>query len=403
MAMRPGSHLRGMTWNHPRGFDPLVACSREWQRHTDIEVSWDRRSLQDFESFPVRALAREYDLIVIDHPHVGQITREGCLLPLDDSNHGSVRAALARNSVGASFDSYIWDGRLWALPIDAAAQVQAIRPDRLAGPPREWTSMLQLARGGRVQCPMLPPHNLMSFYTLCGQVGESGRPGGPQLIDAAVGGQAYELLRELVSLLDPACFSMDPIAVFEAMSLQESAIDCVPLIYGYVSYAREEFRQARIGFADIPVVHPGAAPVGSALGGTGIAVSAYSSQPQAAVEFAYWIASADVQRGLYASSGGQPGNAAAWGDTQVNGPVFGFYRDTLATLTGAWVRPRHDGYMGFQAAAAQRLLVALQVGEPGRTVVSEINRMFRESLLQTGSHPDTNADPGAGTSQPSFG
>jgi len=374
-----------MSWNHPRGFDPLVACSSEWQRRTGKEVSWERRSLQDFESFPVQALARKYDLIVIDHPHVGQITREQCLLPLDGMSHCSERAVLARESVGACFDSYMWDGRLWALPIDAAAQVQAIRPDRLAAPVGDWAGMLKLARSGRVQCPLRPPHNLMSFYTLCGQIGEPGRVDGPELIEPAVGAEAYELLRELVSLLDPSCFSMDPIAVFEAMSLQNSAIDCVPLIYGYVSYAREAFRQARIGFADIPVLRPGGTPVGSALGGTGIAVSAYSSQPDAAVDFAYWIASAGVQKGLYAANGGQPGNAAAWADAEVNAPVLGFYRDTLATLAGAWVRPRHDGYMEFQEAASLRLLVALRVREPERSVVSEINRMFLESL-QTGSH-----------------
>ena len=23
--------LRGMTWNHPRGYDPLVACAQAWR------------------------------------------------------------------------------------------------------------------------------------------------------------------------------------------------------------------------------------------------------------------------------------------------------------------------------------------------------------------------------------
>jgi multiple sugar transport system substrate-binding protein len=372
------TQLRGVTWNHPRGFDPLVACSRLWRERTGVEVSWERRSLQHFESLPVRTLARQYDLIVIDHPHVGQIAREHCLLPLDGAARAGERARLARDSVGASFQSYVWDDRLWALPIDAAAQVQAIRPDRLAAPLLDWESMLQLARRGCVQCPMRPPHNLMSFYTLCAQLG---RPGGVQdLLEPRVDLEAYELLRELVSLLDPACFSMDPIAVLEAMSLQESAIECVPLIYGYVSYAREEFRQARIAFADIPVLHKGEPPVGSVLGGTGIAVSACASSPDAAVDFAYWIASADVQRGLYAGSGGQPGNAMAWTDSAVNEPVFGFYRATQATLAGAWVRPRHAGYMRFQEAGAERLLAALRAGEPGRPVVSALNRMFHESF-----------------------
>jgi multiple sugar transport system substrate-binding protein len=179
---------------------------------------------------------------------------------------------------------------------------------------------------------------------------------------------------------------MDPIEVFEAMSQQESPIDCAPLIYGYVSYAREEFRQARLAFADIPVLRSGGAPVGSALGGTGIAVSAYSTHPEAAVEFAYWVASAEVQRGSYAANGGQPGNAAAWADPAVNAPVFGFYQQTQATLDGSWVRPRHDGYMRFQEAASERLLTALRTGESGAALVGDLNQMFRESLRGGSGH-----------------
>ena len=76
--------LKGMTWSHPRGYDPMVATARHWQETTGVEIVWDKRSLQDFETFPVEELARAYDLIVIDHPHVGQITAEGCLAPLDE-------------------------------------------------------------------------------------------------------------------------------------------------------------------------------------------------------------------------------------------------------------------------------------------------------------------------------
>jgi len=369
-----------MTWDHPRGFDPLEACARAWREQTGVGVLWERRSLQDFESFPVQTLARQYDLIVIDHPHVGQITREQCLLPLDGVARGNQRMALAQHSIGASFDSYVWEGRLWALPIDAAAQVQAFRPDQLAAPVTEWSEVLELARAGRVHCPMRPPHNLMALYTLCGLHGRPAQETGPRFIDLEAGAQAYELLRELLAHLDRNCFAQDPIAVLEAMSRQDSRIACVPLIYGYVSYARRGFRPARIGFADIPVAKPGGMPVGSALGGTGIAVSAWSTQPEAALDFAYWVASDAVQSGIYAAAGGQPGNAAAWDNNIVNAPVFGFYTNTWATLDGAWVRPRHDGYMRFQDLGSQRLLTALRDGEPASTTIAALNQLFCESF-----------------------
>ena len=46
--------LKGMTWSHPRGYDPMVACSAIWKEKTGVEIAWDKRSLQDFESFPSR-------------------------------------------------------------------------------------------------------------------------------------------------------------------------------------------------------------------------------------------------------------------------------------------------------------------------------------------------------------
>ncbi|TIW79817.1 MAG: carbohydrate ABC transporter substrate-binding protein, partial [Mesorhizobium sp.] len=61
-----GGFLKGMTWSHPRGYDPMMACSALWQEKTGVSIEWEKRSLQDFESFPVEELARAYDLIVID-------------------------------------------------------------------------------------------------------------------------------------------------------------------------------------------------------------------------------------------------------------------------------------------------------------------------------------------------
>jgi len=367
--------LKGMTWDHPRGYEPLAACSALWKQRTGVDITWDRRSLQDFESFPVDELARQYDLIVIDHPHVGQITREDCLLPFDETR----LASIAQGTVGRSFPSYHWQGQQWALPIDAATQVQAWRPDRLAAAPADWKEVLELARAGRVALPLRPPHSLMSLYTLCAQRGAPGNVEGPDLFDADVAAEVCEQLRALMKLVDPQCLAQDPIAVFEAMAQPASRIDCVPLIYGYVNYAWADFRPVRLGFSDIPALD-GRGPIGSALGGTGIAVSARTAHATEAFDFAVWVADAEAQRGPFAAAGGQPGHAAAWEDDGVNTTAGDFYRATRATLEGAWVRPRHDGYMAFQHAASLRLNAGLQTGEGGREIVLALNALFRQSL-----------------------
>ncbi|MDX0444338.1 extracellular solute-binding protein [Sinorhizobium medicae] len=371
--------LKGMTWNHPRGYDPMVACSRAWQEKSGVEIQWEKRSLQDFETFPVEVLARDYDLIVIDHPHVGQITSENCLLPLDVPGREADRQALSAASVGPSYRSYEWTARQWAFPIDAATQVQAWRPDRTERL-RTWREVLDLARSGGVVLPLRPPHSLMSFFTLCGNLGRPCRSNGQgELVDAETGAAAIELLKEIAALVDPDCFDMDPIAAFEAMAEKGSAFACAPLIYGYVSYSMAGFRPALIRFGDIPEIGA-AGPVGSALGGTGIAVSAFSKAPEQAIDFAYWVASGDVQRGIYAACGGQPGHGAAWQDETVNAATHDFYRATRETLEAAWLRPRHDGYMAFQQAGSDRLNEGLRRGERPSLVAEELNRLFRESF-----------------------
>ncbi|MDP9588649.1 UNVERIFIED_ORG: multiple sugar transport system substrate-binding protein [Shinella zoogloeoides] len=377
--MRPVT-LKGMTWSHPRGYDPMVACSEDWLEQTGVRVEWDKRSLQDFESFPVEELARRYDLIVIDHPHVGQITAENCLAALDVPGREADFAALAAGSVGASFPSYNWKGSQWGFPIDAATQVQAYRPDRLDAAPRTWADVLDLAKAGEVLLPLRPPHSLMCLFSLCGNLGRScsverDRP----FADAETGAQALEMVRELAALVDPACLGMDPIAVLDRMGEAGSLHTVSPLIYGYVSYSLDGFRAHRIAFADMPVA--GTAGLrGSAVGGTGIAVSAFSANREAAIDFAYWIASGPVQADRYWRSGGQCGHAAGWEDDGANATTLDFYRGTRKTLDGGWLRPRHDGYMPFQAAASERINRALTSREPAAKVIADLNDLFVKSF-----------------------
>lgn len=372
--------LRGMTWNHPRGYDPMVACSHIWAEKTGVTMVWEKRSLQDFETYPVEELAKTYDLIVIDHPHVGQITKEGCLAPLDVPGRETERQQLRDDSVGSSYESYEWQGRQWAFPIDAATQVQAFRPDLIAEAPSRWVDVLSLARQGKVLVPMLPPHSLMTFYTLAANLGAPCRSDGKgDLVDADVGVRVIDMIRELVALIDPSCFSMDPIAVFERMSGDGTEIACSPLIYGYVSYAMAGFRPKTVHFTDIAAAG-NLGPAGSALGGTGIAVSGYSRAIPEAIDFAYWIASGDVQRGPYAAAGGQPGHGQAWEDAAVNAATADFYRATRATLQSAWVRPRHDGYMAFQQQGSDCLNDGLRAGTDGKKIVTELNRLFLASF-----------------------
>lgn len=370
--------LKGMTWSHERGIAPMRATSRIWKEKTGVEIEWDARSLADFESFPVEELARGYDLMVIDHPHIGAVSEAECLAPLDIAGREAERNALSENSVGLSYSSYALGGRQWAFPIDAAAQVMAYRPDLVETPPERWSDVLELAREGRVALPLKPPHSLMVFFTLCANSDRPANLAGAELVDRARGREILAMMAEIAGLIDPANFSWDPIDASEAMARADSPLAVMPLVYGYANYARDGFRESRLAFADIPIAGHNE-HAGSALGGTGIAVSAFSDNIAAATEYAYWVASGDVQRGAYAEADGQPGHARAWEDDEVNAPVHDFYRNTRATLEGAWLRPRHNGYMGFQQAAGERLVQGLRAGENADDVLDDLDRLFAES------------------------
>ncbi len=372
--------LRGMTWNHPRGYDPMIACSRIWQQETGVAIEWDRRSLQDFESYPVDELATEYDLIVIDHPHMGQVVAKSCLVPLDTTDHSTALLELARSSVGPSFASYTFDAHQWALPIDAAAQVQAFRPDRVAAPVKTWQNLLDAAHNRRVLLPLRPPHSLLTFMSLTANLGaDENFTQDRHFISLEAGCDVFERLAELAALGDPQQFEMDPIAALETLSRTDSPFDLIPFVYGYVSYATEGFRPARLGFADIPSLGE-KGPLGSTLGGTGIAISIRSDHVDEAAEFAFWVASEHVQSGPFAGAGGQPGHNRAWTSGDVNATANGFYRDTSSTLELAFVRPRHNGYMAFQQRGSELINSALVSGLRTEILVSLLNDEFEASF-----------------------
>lgn len=374
------TRLKGMTWRHPRGFDPMVATSKVWFEQTGVQIDWEQRSLQDFESYPVEELARAYDLIVIDHPHVGQITAEGCLAPLDVPGREAAYAAIAAGSVGGSFESYNWQGRQWAFPIDAAAQVLAYRPDLLEAPPTTWAEVMELARAGKVILPLRDPHPLMCFFTLAANLGTPCDPARQDaLLDESDAARVIAMLADLVASIPAEAFEMDPIAASEAMAEAADATALMPLTYGYVNYAMDGFRPHRLQFADITDAG-GLGPVGSTLGGTGIAVSAFGHEIEAATDYAYWVAGADVQRTLYPQAGGQPGHASGWEDDVVNAASHDFYRGTRKTLEHVFLRPRHNGYMRFQAEASARLSEGLKAREDALVIARELNRLYARSF-----------------------
>lgn len=370
--------LRGMTWDHSRGFDPMVATSNAYAAtHPGVRITWEKRSLQAFADRPISEMAETYDLMVIDHPHVGEVAKQGNLLPLDGLRDMEM-AALVAGSVGQSHPSYNFAGRQWSLAIDTATPVACLRPDLLDAPPTLWAEVLDLARAGRVGFALVPINALMTFFGMAQNLGYEVAEDPNHLIAPAEGAHVLGLMREIVGLMDPRCLILDPIGIYEWMGRNVDAPAYSPYGYGYTNYSRKGYCAYPLAFHDAPGIAE-ATPRGTVLGGTGIAVSAYTKHPEIAVDYAFWIAGADCQKGLYTASGGQPGHAAAWDDEACNALTANFFRNTRATLNSAWLRPRYEGYMGLQDRAGDIVHACLRGEATEAATLAALDAAYRES------------------------
>lgn len=383
--------LRGLTWDHPRGYVVLDALAAAARTAAGPAARWDRQPLEGFESRPLRTLADDYDLVVLDHPGLGEAVRDGALRPLDEVLSAAELAACADVSAGLSYASYHLGGRQWALPIDAAAQVSVGRPDLLETRPATWDDARRAAREHRTAMCLGGPHALLMFSAICVALGAS--PTAPQaggaiadpdaggvFADPDAGAEALAIMADLLAHADPELAGRNPIAVLDAMAADGGPAYC-PLVYGYVTYARPRPGARALAAFDAPAGRGG---TGSVLGGTGVAVTRSCADLTAARELLLRLVSEDTQVRVYRELGGQSADRRAWRDAETDASTGGFYSATRHTIERAWVRPRFPGYVEFQAAASAALRDGLRSGRPGREILRQVDQLYtRESEAAT--------------------
>jgi len=374
--------LHGITWNHTRGFLPLVATAQRYcELHPDVDIMWERRSLQQFADVPLDQLTDRFDLLVIDHPWMGYVHRRQLLLALNQHLDEGYLVEQEQFSVGLSYASYNYAGKQYALAIDAATPVASARLDLFqregVTPPATWDDLLQLARHRQVIVPGIPIDSLMNLYMLCSTLGEDPFMRDDEVVSAEIFVQAIEMLRELLSLCPSEVFLCNPIAVYEWLVREDDVLYC-PFAYGYVNYTRPDFSRRVLTFSDM-VELPHHGRLVTTLGGTGIGISARSHNQSAALDFAQFVAGGNCQRGMYVAHGGQPGHRTVWTDPVVNEHCGDFFTATLPALERAWLRPRYDGYLHFQDRAGFAVQHYLQFGGQPHVVHADLSRLYRAS------------------------
>lgn len=374
--------LKGISWNHTRGFSPLQAGAQRYQElHPDVEIQWEKRSLQEFADYPIEELTKQYDLLIIDHPWVGCAAATHCVLPLDEFISAGYLQDQQENSVGRSHESYQYEGHQWALAIDAATPVASYRKDLFEKNniqlPTNWDELIALAATGRVAVPAIPIDVLMSFYSFCIAEGQAPFAKEEEVIDTATGIAAINTMKSLYGAIDKHFYSKNPIAVAELMASSDQYWYC-PFAYCYSNYSRDGYSKNLLHYTDVVSVK--GEKLSTTIGGTGLSVSAFSQHKEIAVDFASMIVSGNYQRTQYVQHGGQPGHLSAWKDETANRLTHDFFDTILPVMERGYIRPRYKGYLHFQDHAGLPLQQCLFYDGDPAAALAAMNKIYQESL-----------------------
>lgn len=376
--------LLGLTWDHPRGYDPLVKTLPYFhEMYPEIEICWEKRSLTEFGNAPLGEFSEKYDLMIIDHPSIGEAIIENAIVRMDELIGMNTTSEISSEFVGLSLQSYRYKDALWALPVDAACQVSARRPDLLSTAPVTWGNVMQIAKrtakegGPKVAIPLDPTSCFCSFVTLYSNKG--GIPYGEQAkLDKSQTTIVLEFLSDLYELVHPRSVELNPPEMLDMMSTTDEIL-YIPLIFGYSNYSRIGFRESPIIFENIPSA--GLGPVGSILGGAGISISRHCPAPAIAAEYAEWITSSEVQKEQYFLVGGQPAHISAWENEKVNSLSKCFFTRTRSTIDNAFLRPRAAGFIDVQIESGKLIHEFLRNNLDAKMVANNMKVVVEKHML----------------------
>ena len=374
--------LSGITWNHSRALPPLVATAQRYEElHPGVRIRWEKRSLHEFGHMPIDVLAEQFDLIVIDHPWAGFCFARDLvhdLKPLLDARQWK---DLEENSVGRSFQSYHYEGKLLAIPVDAATPTPSFRPDLFTKHrldfPGTWSDLLALADAGHCVMPGFPADLFLNWWMLVDALSVPGGTDPEMICDPEAGKNAMDLLRRLAEKMPPEIFGWNPIAIAELMTRSDDIAHCA-FAYSYNNYCRPSFSAKPLRYGSLPILEGTA--LRSIIGGTGIAITRRCADVKCALDYALFTGSAPVQSGIYALAGGQPSRREAWTDSGLDSLCGDFFANTLRDQEQALVRPRYNGYVPLQEEAGVPLQRYLRGESTREAVWEEINSRYRASL-----------------------
>lgn len=376
--------LKGITWDHERGYSPLVYTSRAFSKlHPDIRIDWKKRTLKEYGDYPVEKLAQTYDLLLVDHPFMGEAAKQNILLDLEQYMDAEALAIRAQQELGVSHRCYRYGDKQLALSVDTAMVTAVYRPDLLSqlnmAPPKTFAEMCSFAKalpeGKKIASPLCPTDIWCTFLSLGAALAGADFITEERIHHEAAC-EALEKINTLRQLVDPRSLNWNPIQVQDNMTADDTIV-YAPYVFQYINYAWQD-QPYPLRYCASPLWPE--AQTSGVLGGVGIAVSAASCHIQEALEYVKYVTDPAVQSGEYLFSGGQPGQKAAWLSAENNCMTGGFFSDTLDALEHAYLRPRFPGWNGFQEKAGDLLHDAFGKALPVTEIADALTQLFRRKF-----------------------
>lgn len=376
--------LQGIAWDHSRAFPPLVAVAQRYEElHPGVRIRWEKRSLHEFGHMPIDQLTERFDLIVIDHPWAGFCFSRDLVHDCRQFISAEEFQELSGQFVGPAFGSYLYDGKLLALPIDAATPAPSWRPDLMEKhdlqPPQSWKDLLVMADRRQLLMPAFPADLFLNWCMLLEALKARAFCSPDTLADHGPAGEAMDLLKRLAEKMPPEIYGANPIRIAEWMTRSDD-VACCAFAYSYSNYCRPSFTPKTLRYGPLPALADGV-PLRSIVGGTGLALSRRCDHPETAMDFIRYGTSGTVQQGLYTYAGGQPAHRDAWNpENEERAFTGGFFGDARLPHQEAVVRPRYAGYVPLQEEAGIFLQRYFQGEISSRRALECIDAAYRSSL-----------------------
>lgn len=356
--MRDSVTLVGATWQHQRGYRPLYATAAAYsQVRPGVRIAWESfewDELLEVQRKELLANSGKYDLLMIDHPWLGEYVSKDWLIPVHDVFDAPTVREIQDDTPTKVLESYLFNGRLWALPFDASTQVFYYRRDVLENigqqVPQDFDALQEIAQLIHnppsmygIGLPLRSFHAFdvfLSVFTAFG--GQLFDEEGRWLYSSEPGEQALLTLSSMLKFSHPRSLAWGPWQSGNAIE-NGGTICFAPINYGYISFRSDCRQSSQVGVTMVPKVRE-TQKRSSVLGGVGLAVAKATAHPKECADYCKFSMDRSVIEKFIATSCWQPGRKSILTNNRWDEFSGGFFGTLMHSIEFSYLRPRFDGW-----------------------------------------------------------